>query len=184
MTENFNLFVDLVLDAEGGLSNDPSDMGGLTNRGITVATFKEYLNDVEDRDYPCGMEEASERLYDLTEQDAILIYEHYYWNEIRADDLPNGIDVLLADFAVNSGVRTAVTVLQEMLAVSMDGILGPKTLAALSKKDPKAFTNKLLQRRLQYYFQVAQLNENAKFHRGWNNRVIHIYNELIKANLC
>jgi len=183
MVENFNLFVDLVLRAEGGLSNDTSDRGGLTNRGITAKTFQDYINDAEDRDFPCSLEEASERLYQISEQDAIQIYQCYYWDAVKADELPSGVDIILADWAVNSGPTSAITNLQELVLARPDGLLGPKTLLKVMNKPPKDLAFELYLRRLKSYRTIASMYDNKKFWRGWNNRITTLFNELIKEGL-
>jgi len=184
MIDNFNLFVDIVLKAEGGFSNDPSDRGGATNRGITHETLRNYINDVEDRDDTCGQEEAYDRLQGLSEQDAINIYQHYYWDAVQADALPDGFDIMLADFAVNSGPYRAIKVMQDLVSVKVDGILGPRTLEAIRTRNPSKLTHDLFLRRLTFYYTTSKLDGQRRFIRGWNNRVVALYNELIQENLA
>lgn len=66
----------------------------------------------------------------LTIDDAKAIYEARYWQPIRGDDLPPGLALLCFDSAVNNGVGAATRWLQSAAGVTIDGAIGPKTIAA------------------------------------------------------
>ncbi len=87
---NFDLAFDRLLGSEGGYVDDPSDPGGETNWGISK------------RAYPGVNVKA------LTRADAKLIYRQDFWNRIHADELDDGVAFQTFDFAVNSGIETAV----------------------------------------------------------------------------
>jgi len=179
MMDNFKFFYKEVLESEGGWSNDPDDRGGKTNYGITAETFQTYINDVEDRYYTCSLEEAEQRLPNITLVDVKSIYEMYYWDVIKGDVLPSGVDVLVADWAVNSGPNSAITSLQEVVAAKPDGIFGPKTLEKVNAKNPAQLAFELYIKRLRSYRAIASLNNNKKFIRGWNNRATRLYNAVL-----
>ena len=179
MMDNFKFFYKEVLQSEGGWSDDPDDRGGKTNYGITAETFRTYINDVEDRDYACGLEEAEERLRDITFADVHDIYEMYYWDVVRADELPSGVDVLVADWAVNSGPAQAIMNLQELVSAKPDGIIGPKTMEKVFAMDPPRLAFELYIKRLRSYRAIASLYNNKKFLKGWNNRATRLYNAVL-----
>ena len=181
MKDLFPLFLELVLAAEGGFVNDPDDRGGATNFGITVEMFRTYINDVEDRDYPCGLEEAQERLVSISIEDVRSIYMMYYWEEVQADSLPPYINVMVADWAVNSGPQRAIIGLQRVVGASPDGIIGPETRAKVQAKINNGegrFLHELYIARLRSYYDISGLKNNEKFLAGWNNRVTKLYNAL------
>ena len=115
MNYNFDLFLDKLLELEGGYVNDPNDAGGETNYGITRATWDQYLEDFD---------VSYSSMRSMMFSDVSKIYEHYYWDAVNAQDLPSGIDVIVADIAVGSGVFRAGITLQEVLGITRDGIIG------------------------------------------------------------
>ncbi len=153
---NFARSLDLVLQYEGGYSNNSADPGGPTNMGITIATLRAWrgrhvdINDVKN----------------LTKAEAGQIYRKNYWG--HGDELPPGLDFAVFDFAVNSGPGTATKYLQKVLGVPADGAIGPVTLAAAAKADPALAINKLMDARLDY---LEGLRTWPSFGRGWTARI-------------
>ena len=109
-----------VLEHEGGYSNHPSDPGGPTNWGITIFDYRKYVN-------PKATAADVRR---MTVEVARKIYRDKYWNALRCDELPAGVDYATFDYGVNSGISRAAKVLQRLLGVDADGEIGPNTLAA------------------------------------------------------
>ncbi len=95
------------------------------------------------------------------------IYRARYWNAVRGDDLPAGLDYAVFDFAVNSGPGRAVMALQRALGVADDGRLGPVTLAALAGKDPTALIADLCDDRMAF---LRKLSTWGSFGKGWTSR--------------
>ena len=114
---NFDQAFDILIGHEGGYSNNPRDPGGETMWGITfrVARAHGYYGPM--RDMP----------RDIAKD----IYRKSYWSKIRADELPDAIRFDLFDAAVNSGVVQAAKFLQRAVGAKDDGIIGPRTLAAV-----------------------------------------------------
>ena len=156
---NFNLCLKVTLKWEGGYSDHPSDPGGATNRGVTQARYNEYRRDV-------GL--SSRAVKHLTEAELQKIYRKYYWDVIRGDDLPLGLDLAVFDYAVNSGPRRAIKHLQGILGVNIDGLLGPDTLKAIHKADVFTLIKALCGRRLRF---VRGLRIYKTFGRGWSRRI-------------
>jgi hypothetical protein len=104
-----------VLKHEGGYVNHPADPGGATNLGITAATLARA------RGHPVSAADVAA----LTRAEAAAIYRRFFWNSARGDDLPAGLDHAVFDLAVNSGPGRAARLLQRVLAVAEDGVIGP-----------------------------------------------------------
>ena len=109
-----------LLIHEGGYTNDAADPGGPTNFGITIADYRHYVKP--------DASAADVRAMKLDEAKGI--YRGKYWDAMRCDGLPAGVDYAVFDYGVNSGVSRAAKVLQRALGVADDGTIGPLTLAA------------------------------------------------------
>jgi lysozyme family protein len=84
---------------------------------------------------------------------------------MRCNDLPHGIDLMVFDFGVNAGPRTAVKLLQRTAGVLDDGSVGPRTLTAV--KAAGGLIDALVEGRLAYY---RSLGGFPTFGNGWTNR--------------
>jgi lysozyme family protein len=146
-----------LLQHEGGYVDHPSDPGGETNFGITVAVAREYGYTGPMRDIPIDTVAG--------------IYRQLYWNRVRADDLPAALRYPLFDAAVNSGVDQAVSWLQRALGVPVDGVIGRQTIDAALAADPAAVAARLCGLRLAM---LSRLRHFEQFGRGWVRRVAAI----------
>ncbi len=120
-----------VLAMEGGYSDDPYDPGGPTNLGITLADLARF------RDVAVTPE-LKPAVKALTAADVAPIYEALYWQPSFAAHLPPALALFHFDAAVNHGLGAAARMLQQALAVAIDGEIGPETLAAAAACDPAA----------------------------------------------
>ncbi len=147
---------ELILGHEGKYSNHPADPGGETMYGITarVARRHGYLGNM--------------RYLPLAKAKEIFTLE--YWLGVRANQLPAELRFDMVDFGYNSDPRRAIQFLQEILDVDPDGVLGPVTLAALSKVDPIRTCAVLSGKRLLF---LADLHTWNQFGKGWARRVAH-----------
>jgi lysozyme family protein len=93
MKANFPACLAITLKYEGGYSDNPRDPGGPTCRGITQRVYDAY------RHGPLGYRSVRY----IAENEVQDIYRHQYWDAIRGDDLPAGVDLIAFDIAVNSG---------------------------------------------------------------------------------
>lgn len=146
-----------VLKHEGGWSDHPSDPGGATMRGITLATYRQYRPGATKQD-----------LRNITDAELQRIYRDGYWNVIRGDDLPAGLDLAVFDFAVNSGPARAAIYLQNIVGAAPDGKIGPLTLAAVAKLNPVTLISDLCSHRLAF---LERLSTWPVFGKGWTKRV-------------
>jgi lysozyme family protein len=147
---SFDQSFNRIIGHEGGYSNDPNDAGGETNWGISK------------RSYP------NEDIKNLTKDQAKAIYLRDFWMPIKAEFLPDGVGFQLFDFALNSGIRTAVRAYQRALGVVDDGVLGPVSLRVSTQMPPAAQIMGLLSERL--YF-MASLKSWKHFNKGWARRI-------------
>lgn len=157
MHNNFEKALALVLEHEGGFVHDKYDPGGATNRGVTQAVYDAYRK-------MRGRGPQSVKF--ITEDELRAIYKFQYWDKVHGDFLPSGLDYAVFDFAVNSGVSRASKYLQAVLGVAQDGIIGARTLAAISC--PIKAINALLDRRLGF---LRNIDTFWRFGRGWTSRV-------------
>ena len=139
-----------VLAAEGGLVNNPKDPGGVTKFGISQ------------RSYPALDIRA------LSLDEAKAIYQRDYWDQIQGEALPAGLDLLVLDHAVNAGPARAVRLLQHLVGVPEDGLMGPVTLAGVAIADPQDLIARYSELRLDFY---RDLPTWRHFGAGWSRRV-------------
>lgn len=166
MKANFDRALSEVLRHEGGFSNHPADPGGATNLGITIGTARRLGIDV-DGDGDTDILDIKR----LRIEDAAKVYRAEYWNKIDGDYLPSGVDFAVFDFAVNSGVSRASRFLQQQLGVTVDGIIGPKTVEAAQRIDPAIVINGLCDRRMAF---LRGLKTFGTFGKGWTRRVTEV----------
>lgn len=157
----FDLCLPIVLQKEGGFSNDPDDNGGATMMGITIGTLAAW------RRKPVTQEDVRA----LTKDEAQEIYRANYWNVIQCDRLPKGVDLMMFDAAVNMGPGGAVKLLQGVIGTKPDGGMGPFTLKATLATDARALVEALGKARLAFY---QELDDFPKFGKGWSRRVEEI----------
>lgn len=161
MKENFEVALKHVFASEGGYSDDPHDNGGATNHGITIGEWQRWV----------GHPVSKADMRALTKDQVIPLYRKRYWDAVRADELPTGLDYLLFDFGVNAGPSQAIRTLQRSLGVTADGILGPITLGAIKAQDPHDLIDKFSDAKEAFY---RSLNSFQYFGKGWLNRVAYV----------
>lgn len=158
MKANFEPALKAVLYHEGGFVNHPNDPGGMTNLGVTKKVWEEWV----------GHEVDEKAMRSLTPERVALLYKAKYWDKIKGDDLPDGVDYAVFDAAVNSGPGRAAKWLQGCVGVEQDGGIGPKTLAAVAKFEPTALVEDYAKRRLSF---LMDLPHWGTFGKGWSRRV-------------
>jgi lysozyme family protein len=166
MKSNFDEALKAVLHHEGGYVNHPSDPGGMTNLGCTKRVWEEW----------CGHEVDEKAMRALTPADVAPLYKSKYWDKIKGDELPAGVDYVVFDAAINSGPGRAAKWLQATVGVDPDGGIGPKTLAAVASVDAKTLIDDYAKRRLSF---LTDLPTWPTFGKGWGRRV----EEVRKAGL-
>ena len=148
--------IDFVLKYEGGLVDNPSDPGGLTNFGISS------------RSYP------SVDIRNLTREGAEEIYRRDYWDAVHGDELPGPLAVAVFDSAVNQGAGTAKRMLQISLDVDADGIIGPKTIKAAHDRGMDAVVRFLAERAVRYHETMRDVPGLNVFAHNWYFRLFSL----------
>ena len=160
---NFTDAAKIVRVYEGGYSDHPLDPGGATNLGITMAELGKWR----------GGAVSKADVKALTWDEAAAIYRRKYWDAMRCDDLPAGIDLAVYDCAVNQGVGRAARYLQQASGAKVDGIMGPVTVAAVSMVDPGTLLAEFMAQRMLGYGLLQKLFKT--FGLGWSRRLMGIH---------
>ena len=158
--------VPFILKWEGGFVDDPDDLGGATNRGVTIGTYATYC---KKKGYPAP---TVERLKNLSEKDWAEILKTLYWDRWKADNIKSqSVANILVDWVWASGVN-GIKIPQQVLGVTVDGIVGAKTLAALNARNPKELFEEIKEARVQFIEDICRKRPaNNKFKKGWLNRI-------------
>lgn len=152
-----------VLDREGGYVNHPNDRGGPTNFGITQRVYGAWL---------ASKGQQYRQVRDITKEEARQIYYDLYWKNSKAEALPANIQDVHFDAAVNHGVRRAALLLQAAAAATQDGVIGPKTLAAVEAMDKDLLLMRYLVMRYRFYGDIIKRDRSQiPFITGWLDRV-------------
>jgi lysozyme family protein len=162
---NFDRCLKEVLLHEGGYVNHPRDPGGRTNLGVTQRVYEDWVG------HPVN--EAIMR--GLTVDHVRALYKKNYWDKVRGDEIPAGLDLCVFDFAVNAGPARAARYLQRLVGAKQDGVIGPQTMSLLAQLVKGVGANHCILRyqdmRRDYY---KQLNTFPTFGRGWLRRVAEV----------
>ena len=147
-----------VLKHEGGYVNHKLDKGGITNLGVTIAVWEEWI----------GRESSEDEMRNLKPEDVAPLYKKMYWDRVKGEDLPSGVNYCVFDAAVNSGTGRAAKWLQEAVGAVPDGAIGAKTLAKVAAHDADSLVNAYCDVRLNF---LKSLKTFDTFGKGWSRRV-------------
>lgn len=167
MNSNFDLALELVLKHEGGFVNHPQDPGGMTNLGCTKAVWEAWVGHPVDE----------KTMRNLTPADVAPLYRRKYWDKVQGNSLPAGIDYACFDTAINSGPGRAVKLLQGCVGAVSDGVIGPKTMAAVKASNPQLLIKDYCAARLEF---LKDLPTWKTFGKGWERRVIDVEQSALK----
>lgn len=156
---NFARCLERTLVHEGKWSDHPNDPGGATMYGVIQRVYDGYRRRK-------GQPTQTVRL--ISGEELQDIYQTQYWNAIRGDDLPRGVDLAVFDGAVNSGPGQSAKWLQRALGVQADGDIGGATLKAAHEVNPVALVAALCEQRMSF---LRSLRHWSTFGKGWTNRV-------------
>lgn len=153
-----------------GFSNDPDDPGGATMVGVTLSTYKTYCK-------RNGLRTPS-----VTDLKAISykvwrdILHTMYWNKWKADLIEDqSVANMLVDWVWGSGASIGIKRPQKLLKVTQDGIVGPKTIAAVNSAQD--FLKTLYGARKAHFEAIVKSRPaSKKFLKGWMNRLDYLYN--------
>ncbi len=178
----FNKVIKKVLKSEGGYTNDPVDNGNWTggkqgkgrligtNYGISAPILEKWK----------GSDATVSDMKGLDIEVAKNIYWNYFWKKCHADKLPLEVQFIHYDASINHGLKGANKILQRVLGVGVDGIVGKITLGNAHKATLEDYS---IQRMCEYGRIISARPANAKYAKGWTQRVKDVYfytkNELI-----
>ena len=150
----FDPAIEIVLQQEGGYTNDPTDAGGETNFGIASASHPNV--DVKN----------------LTRDGAKAIYEAQYWDPNNYDQINDqAIANKAFSMCVNMGARSANKALQLVVGAKADGVLGPRSIAAINRCDPVELLEKYKDALWSHYEAILAAHPKyVKYRKGWYNR--------------
>jgi len=158
MRENFDKSLVELLKHEGGFVNHPSDPGGATNLGVTQAVWEDWIDRAV----------SEENMKALTPAKVAPLYREMYWDRIKGDKLPSGVDYLVFDAAVNSGASRAAKWLQTTVGAVADGAIGEQTLKQVLLTNPQMIVDKYSAIRLEF---LKGRSTWPTFGKGWARRV-------------
>lgn len=164
MTED--QIIDRILRAEGStFTHDPADRGGPTRHGITLRRLRQWRKDSH---------LTAHDVEALTRAEAREIYRSDYIVAPGFDRLSEGdLRLLLVDYGVLHGTRTAIRALQRILRVTTDGVLGPITRAALRRSSETGVYYDLVAARMKLIVNIVVRDPTQlRFLRGWTSRVM------------
>ena len=155
----WNLNTPGVLDGTNmqacGYGSDPTDPGGETKYGIAKNANPDL--DITNLDW----------------NGAMATYYHRYWEPGNCPNITSGrVAALHFDGCVNNGIGRASKFLQQAAGVTVDGQVGPGTLAAVNAADEIAICNSICDQRAAFYGAiVAARPDQVKYLNGWLRRV-------------
>jgi lysozyme family protein len=160
MRENFARSLERVLVHEGGKVDHPKDPGGRTNQGVIQRVYDGYRKNAK---------KPLQDVYLMTDAERDEIYRRQYWAAVQGDRLPDGVDYVVFDGAVNSGPGQSIKWLQRALGIDADGVIGAVTLQAVASfGDYDELINQICDRRMAF---LKALKTWATFGKGWQRRV-------------
>ena len=156
--ENYDKCLETILHHEGGYVNHPEDPGGETNMGVTKRVYEDFG--------------GTKDMKDLGFDDVAPIYKQNYWDRVKGDKLPTGLDLCVFDFGVNAGTGRSAKYLQALVGTTVDGGIGPNTLLSVDNYVEEVGIEEAIrgfqQKRQDFY---ESLDTFKTFGRGWTRRV-------------
>ena len=147
---------------ELGEDNHPNDRGGRTRHGLTFRLF------LEER--PNG---TLEQFQALTRDEIVDILTEVFALRPGLWRITNeALRFVVIDFAIHSNPRRATTALQKAAGVTVDGIFGPDTEAAVNRLDAEVLRKRVLANRLRFLGRlITDDRSQAAFAAGWCARL-------------
>ena len=165
---NVSKLLPFILSWEGGYVNDPVDKGGATNMGVTIATWRKVGYD-KDGDGDIDVDDLR-----LLSKDDVLnrVLKPHYWDKWKADQIKSqSVANILVDWVWGSGAN-GIKIPQKLLGLTVDGIVGPKTLAAVNSSDSLVLFNTIKTEREAFLWRIVERDPTQKrFIKGWLNRL-------------
>lgn len=154
-----------------GYACDPDDRGGATMSGVTLVTFIEWRRS---RRQPTPTVDDLKR---ISYREWLQILKTRFWDRWKADGIRSQkVAEILVDWSWMSGL-SVVRRAQKILGVDADGVVGPKTLAAINSRESSSLCRVLTESRILHIDEICRSRpQNVKFRSGWLNRISDISN--------
>lgn len=172
----FDVALRRTLRHEGLWSDDPADPGGATMYGISLR-FARAVDPVEfDFDVDDDGDIDRDDIRSLSPEVVTFAYKKLWWDRYRYSDFVLPVSAKLFDMAVNMGAVQAHKLAQRAARACgtpliEDGVLGPRSRAAIASHPPEAYAAALRSEAAGFYRSlVAAKPAFAKFLNGWLNR--------------
>ena len=150
-----------LLAHEGGYGNHPSDPGGPTKYGITIADYRRYVKP----------DASAADVKAMPVAQAKAIYRLKYWDALACDRLPAGLDCAVFDYGVNSGTGRAAKVLRQVAGAPVGGGIDAAVLARIATRDVATLIGAVCDERMAF---LRRLKTFAVFGKGWTRRVAEV----------
>lgn len=164
MSPNFDKAFNRLFGHEGGWTNDPRDRGNWTTGVIGKGECNGTKFGISAASYP------NLDIKSMTMTDAMTIYYNDFWKKLQLDQYPAALTFQVFDAAVNHGIPRAIKLVQNAIKTTADGVVGPKTLAALSAIDVNDLILLFLANRLSF---MVTCDGWSAYGGGWSNRIAH-----------
>lgn len=171
----FRISLEMVLRHEGGFVDNPRDLGGATNHGISARMLSAYMKQ------PVSVDQMKM----MTLDQASHIYRSVFWDAINLSSIKSqALATVVFDLAVLRGTPMIVRNIQEIINVPVDGILGSQTIQAINQFiDPTWLGLKLIEEsQLSFANTCVKLSEQIRFLPGWLRRSHDLLELLINKN--
>lgn len=168
---DYKNIIAFIKRAEGGYVNDPLDIGGETNKGVTYKTWISVFGN-----------NAHEKFMIMNDEDWGVIFKKNYWNQMLGDQIHSQrIADIIVDWVWGSGKHYSEADVQDILIhafdqhISEDGNFGPATINSINSVDEQKLWDEIIAKRLWFFNQcVISHPTNKKFLAGWKNRLNHL----------
>lgn len=163
---NSSKLVPFILQWEGGFVNDPDDLGGATNKGITIGAFIEYKKRKGQK------APTVDDLKNISDAEWYDVFKSLYWDRWKADEIKNqSVANILVDWVWASGSH-GIKRPQRLLGVKADGIVGKQTIAAVNAMDAATLFKMIKDDRAKFIGEICKARpKNEKYRKGWMNRI-------------
>lgn len=153
---------ELLIGHEGGFTADARDPGNWTGGKVNAGELKGTK---------FGISAAVYRHLDianLTLDQAREIYHADFWRKIRGDELPPAVALCVFDAAVHAGLGNAARWLQASIRITVDGVIGSKTIEAVRARPAPVVLAEMLALRAEHNRRQPTIET---FGLGWSRRL-------------